>query len=307
MTRLIMLVTSDGHWVVEDSPDFFEALGDPAPDYDGSLFAVKNLGFIRFQVIDGAFVEVELHPRNVELPALLAVQQQLHTSRCKLFRIKHFDTEWASEITSSAEHAIARLSELCAPAFSPPVNTKYVVEPQDCSVLVAQDDSPLRTVLQKWRMSFGHFDSGFIPFAIKHRVLSRMMIAGIKRGAEDPVFRFIGDGFQWLQQDYQFFGIGEKMVNLPDKNYGEWISEYYRSVARSGQPRYDIVTARIDTAPGQEEFFESRYERLLLPWKTPTPEIFVTLLSRTLSASSGARPAELASGRPAARKSTKSS
>jgi hypothetical protein len=117
--RLIMLVTSDGQWVIEDSAEFLAALGDADPDYDAALFAVKNLGFIKFQILDDSLIEIELHPRNVQLPTLLAVQQQLLSSRAKLFRIKYFETSWVSEITSSSERAISRLAELCAPAFAP--------------------------------------------------------------------------------------------------------------------------------------------------------------------------------------------
>src|SRR5215468_6724474 len=107
--RLTMLITSDGRWVLEDSAEFLEALGDPHPDYDAALFAVKNLGFIKFQILDGSVVEIDLHPRNVQLPALLAVQQQLLSSQVRLFRIKYFDTAWRSEIMTSAEPAISRL------------------------------------------------------------------------------------------------------------------------------------------------------------------------------------------------------
>ena len=75
-----MLVTSDGQWVLQDSAEFLAALNDPNPDYDAAAFAVKNLGFIKFQMLGDAVIEVELHPRNVELPALLAVQQQILSS-----------------------------------------------------------------------------------------------------------------------------------------------------------------------------------------------------------------------------------
>src|SRR6516165_1235498 len=98
-----MLLTSEGQWVFEDSAEFLAALGDPNPDYDAASFAVKNLGFIKFQILDGSIVEIELHPRNVQLPALLAVQQQLVSSEVRLFRIKYFDTVWRSEIMTAAE------------------------------------------------------------------------------------------------------------------------------------------------------------------------------------------------------------
>ena len=283
MKRLTMLVTSEGGWVLEDSAEFLAELGDPDPDYDAALFAVKNLGFIRFQFFDDSLVEVELHPQNVKLPTLLAVQQQLLTSRAKLFRIKYFDTSWLSEITSSPERAISRLAELCAPAFAPLSTEKFLVEPRDYSSLFSDRESPLRPMVQKWRMSFGYFDPTVISFAINQQLLSRMMIVGVRRRARDAIFRFIGDGFSWTDDTYQLNAIGQRVENQPDKEYGGWVAEFYKSVASTGQPRYDCVTAAIhQPAPGKGRTGVIRYERLLLPWRTPSEEILVTLSSKML-------------------------
>jgi len=112
VTRLTMLVTPDGDWVVADGEEFLAALGDPAPDYDAVTFAVKNLGFIKFEMVGQSLIELELHPRNVQLPALLAVQQQLLSSSNQLFRIKYLLNSWHSEISASVERTISRLSEV---------------------------------------------------------------------------------------------------------------------------------------------------------------------------------------------------
>jgi hypothetical protein len=288
--RLTIMITPDGRWVLEDSADFRTALGDPNPDYDSASFAVMNLGFIKFQMLDDSVIEIELHPRNVELPALLAVQQQLLSSTVKLFRIKYFVTSWQSEILPAPDLAVSRLSELCAPKFAPPARERFLVEPQDYFKLYDGGDGPLQLLTQKWRASFAQFDPSVISFAIKQQLLSRIMIFGIKPGVNDPVFRFIGDGFRWLANDYQFYGIGEYVQNQPDKDYGGWVSGFYKSVASTGQPRYDHVTAAIERAPGEGKLFMTRYERLLLPWKTSSDEVFVSMLSRILG---DAEPVEL--------------
>jgi hypothetical protein len=287
VNRLSMLVTAEGDWVLEDSAEFRAALGDLEPDYDASLFAVKNLGFIKFQILEESIIEIELHPRNVELPALLAVQQQLSSSQVKLFRIKYFDTTWRSEITVSREGAVSRLSELCAPSFAPPPTQKFLIEPRDYSELFQDEGNPLRLLAQKWRMSFGFFDTSVISFAVEYQLLSRLMVFGVKPNEGDPVFRFIGEGFKWLGRDYQLFGVGQKVENQPDKDYGRWVSEFYKSVATTGQPRYDHVTAGIRLASDEPQLFVSRYERLLLPWKTPSEEVFVSMLSRRLPDENG--------------------
>jgi hypothetical protein len=42
----LVLVTPAGDWVREGSREFLALLGDPDPDYDAAMFAVRNLGFI---------------------------------------------------------------------------------------------------------------------------------------------------------------------------------------------------------------------------------------------------------------------
>jgi hypothetical protein len=287
MKQFTMLVTPDGQWVLPDTPEFFAALGDPDPDYDAIAFAVKNLGFIRFQVIEQSIVEIELHPRNVEFAALLAVQQQLLSSQVYLFRIKYFDGGWKSEIASSAEFTISRLSEICAPQFTPASHDRFLVEPQDFAALLEDEGNQMRPMAQKWRVSFGHFDPSVITLAMHNQLLSLTAIIGIQPRERDPIFRFLGEGHRWVGTNYRINGIGEKVENLPDKDYGNWAAEFYRSVASSGQPRYDVVTASMQYEDESGKPRRTvRYERLLLPWKTPSAEIFVSSCARRLNGTS---------------------
>jgi hypothetical protein len=110
------------------------------------------------------------------------------------------------------------------------------------------------------------------------------MIAGVTPGKSEPVFRFIGDGHaNWLDSEYRLRAIGDKLENFPDKDYGIWLSQYYKNVARTGEPRYDYVTAAIQRRP-ETVATQLRYERLLLPWKTQSDEILVTLSSTHIDA-----------------------
>jgi hypothetical protein len=211
---------------------------------------------------------------------VLAIQQRLQPSHLHLFRIRYFDTAWHSEIIGSSEQAIVRLSQLTAPQFVEPVRQRFLVEPRAYSQLFDDEDNELRFMAQKWRMSLGHFDNTLIPFAIKHQLLSRIMIVGVRGGATDPVYRFVGDSHStWLDQRYHRSIIGERLENIPDRDYGEWASQFHKHVARTGQPRFDCVTAAIQ---GQPTIYKSRYERLLLPWSTGGAEILVTVCNRRL-------------------------
>ncbi|MGD9616806.1 MAG: hypothetical protein AB7H90_17800 [Alphaproteobacteria bacterium] len=282
MEHLTILVSPEGRWVLPGTSDFFAALDDPDPDYDAVSFAVRNLGFIKFEVIRQSIVEIELHPRSVELPALLAVQQQLLSSDLRLFRVKYFDTSWHSEIFPSVEATIARLSELCGPHFTPSSHDRFLVEPQDIGVLFADESNNLRVMAQKWRVSFGHFDPNIITLAMHNQLLQRLAIIGIKPPHQDPVWRFLGYDHRWIGGgNYLQSGLGEKVSHIPDKEYGEWASTFYRSVAESGRPRYDLITTSIQYRDeAGKPWRPIRYERLLLPWKTPSDEVFVTMCSK---------------------------
>jgi hypothetical protein len=106
-----LLIGPDGRWFRENSPELFAELGDFRPDFDSTLFAIKNLGFIKFARYD-SLVEITMHPRNVEELALHALQKLVSTSHARMFRINHFDLLWEHEIVSSAREAVVRLSGL---------------------------------------------------------------------------------------------------------------------------------------------------------------------------------------------------
>jgi hypothetical protein len=139
----------------------------------------------------------------------------------------------------------------------------------------------MRPLAQKWRASFALFDPTVISLAIEHNLLPHMMIVGVKPRSAEPVFRFVGSSHtRWLGIDSQFNAVGENITSQPDKDYGVWVSQFYKSVASTGEPRYDIVKAAIRKTEGGS--YQTRYERLLLPWRTTSDEVFVTMCSKRL-------------------------
>jgi hypothetical protein len=112
-----------------------------------------------------------------------------------------------------------------------------------------------------------------------------MMVIGVKPREREPVFRFIGDAHRWLGRNFYASSIGDKVQDQPDKEYGEWVSEFYKSVATTRQPRFDLVTASLqfENEPGAPRRVVT-YQRVMLPWKTPSEEVFITLCSRNMAA-----------------------
>lgn len=279
LQQLTMLITADGKWVLPDSEEFLAALGDPSPDYDAVGFAVRNLGFVKFQVLDRLVTEIELHPRNVELHALLALERLLGEVGTNLFRIKYLEDEWHSEISASVEHTLARLHELCAPVFEPPPSERFHVEPQDPEILFGQArrHEGIGQLAMKWRVAFGKFDDKVLEIAGRNDLLPLTAIVAFNTRESQAVFRYIGNGHRYTSRQFHVDAIGDKVENMPDREYGHWITEFHRSVASSGQPRFDRITATIDGHGDDGKRRRSlSYYRLLLPWRTPSGELLIT-------------------------------
>lgn len=281
-----MLVTGEGKWVLPDSDEFLAALGDPAPDYDAVGFAVRNLGFVKFQVLDRLVTEIELCPRNVDLRALLAVEKLLCEAGTNLFRIRYLADEWQSEISASAMHTLERLRELCAPVFEPVLTERFRVEPRDASVLFDTQvgrDTSLGRMAMKWRVAFGNFDPLVMSVAARNDLLSTLAVVGIRPKDPRPILRFFGDSHRWAGDTYRFNGIGQPVEAMPDHEYGAWLSQFYESVASNGQPRYDVITADMQYhGEAGKPHRVSRYERLLLPWRA-SGETLVTSCIKLVS------------------------
>jgi hypothetical protein len=288
LQQLTMLITAEGKWVLPGSEEFLAALGDPNPDYDAAGFAVRNLGFIKFQMLDRIVTEIELHPRNVDRRALLALAKLLDEAGTNLYRIKYLEAEWHSEILGSAERTMARLRELCAPVFEPRTTDRFHADPLDPNRLydaAADRTGGLSLLARKWRVSFGQYDDSLISFAVEMGLIDRLMIAEVSHNKEDPVFRFLGAGFAWLDKDEPATVIGQKVQDLPDKSYGLWVAESYKAIASAGQPRYDRVTAHMHPWPDKAATYATDYERLLLPWKTSAGSTLITSWSKTVDGS----------------------
>jgi hypothetical protein len=285
--QLTMLVTADGKWVLPDSEEFLAALGDPEPDYDACGFAVRNLGFIKFQVLDRLVTEIELCPRHVELQTLTGLERLLDEAGTNLVRIRYFDTDWHSEISSSIEHSVGRLHELCARPLDPAPAKRFQADPKNLSELFDTSDGRSQAfgrLAMKWRVAFGNFDPAVMSIASRNDLLPRLVIVGFESKTTRPILRFFGERHRWAGDRFRVNGIGRPVDAMPDKEYGAWLRQFYEWVASTGQPRYDLVTAEMEyhSEAGATRRL-ARYERLLLPWRTRSDEMLVTACTKVLS------------------------
>lgn len=278
------LITSDGDWLVAGSKEVEARIGYDDPDFDLTSFAVKNLGFIQVSWASPTNVCIRFHPDQVAPGALGGLKGRRDTFGDAGIEINWLTSSWQSRQFTDAGAALAHVEALTASATM--LKSRYRATPLDIQELGKAQAIPLKLMLQKWRVSFRRFGESVIPFAMQHGLFSRLAIVGVKQREPDPVFRFLGDGFAPLYGEaFVANAPGEKVENQPDKEYALWLRDFYRDVAQRNEPRYDVVDAVLPQAK-RGPFL--RYERLLLPWETPSGEIFVTVSSHTIGYSGAA-------------------
>jgi hypothetical protein len=283
-----MLVTSDGKHILPESDKFFIRLRDLAPGHDAADFAVRRLGFIKLQLLDRRVGFVELQPQNVDQRALAAAERWIGEHSGARFLIKRPDLEARAQIAISPEDAIAQLRALCAASAETASTERFSAEPQDFAKLLRNHGDPMSLFGHKWCGCSAAFDVTMLPFAEEHAMLPSLILVGVSKRQTDPVFRFIGERlFPWLAPGYRTQAIGERVESFPDKDFGAWVSGFYRSVARSGEPRFDQVRAQIQVEGEPGRTYATRYERLLLPWQSASGETLVSLFVRKLDDADG--------------------
>jgi hypothetical protein len=278
MKRSALLVTSDGQRVLPETDAFFATLGRLVPGSDPIGFAVRELGFVKFHPGDRAVTIIELDPRSVDRRALLRAERQIRDCGATAFCVRTSGAGRSAGQSLSAAEAVGRLRELRAPPDKPAAAGRFAAQPFDYASLLRRADDPFCRLGHKWCSSFGAFDSSVMTFAGDNDLLSRLMVFAVKPRTEEVVFRYVGEGHNWLTRHYRTDPIGDTIDNQPDKEYAAWVSQFHRAVARSGEPCCDIVSATLRF--GAEPAYDIRYERLLLPWKNASDESLVTLVSR---------------------------
>jgi hypothetical protein len=178
---------------------------------------------------------------------------------------------------------VTRLRELCAPAFKPAASERFRIEPQDPAVLFDTQRgraTALGRMAMKWRVAFGNFDPSVMGLVSLNGLLPLLTIVGRERPQDRPIMRFIGEAHRWAGDGYRMNGIGQPVEAMPDKEYGGWLAQFYESVSVNHQPRFDRVTAQMEYhGEAGKPRRTVRYERLLLPWRTPSGEVLVTSCS----------------------------
>lgn len=266
-----MLVGPDGRTWNPYGSEFVRHLGYFGGDTKLAYYATRNLGFAHL-IFFPRYTRVRIQPSLFPQACLERVIEMLLYYEPPRIVIERVGVLIAPlEVMMNLDDAFARLRVLQAatPEENPPPNIIGLSMPR----LSSAKRSGMRAALKAWKAAHGYAST-----------------RDIQAIANDPLFG--GGAVAWLPSrdrclieawpsTYQKYNdpaaekyLGWDIRDLPDSKYLMPTTRAYFTVAQEAAPRLELIEALVTHHDGSK--YWSRYERLILPWRTRSSDSFVS-------------------------------
>lgn len=269
-----LLVSPNGHlWDVANGA-LHKYLGYWGDTASLVTMATGALGFVAVGVADGR-VRIRLRPDMFSASSFkMVVGILVHRNPSRIV-IDIDDVRTVPQVFGSVEDAVACLSELCEEPVRPQQRAAFFTETMDIGRIRMPRREALQQHFQQWRRRGGRLDLKTMrdmqrnPFAIG-QLFAR--IDGQKVIPESwPRY------MKLYKREDAIKIIGKPFIEHNDGGHMHAASRSYLATDKAGEPRLELAEATIDPPNGPPRHL--RYERLLLPWRSPGGDHFVSTIS----------------------------
>lgn len=253
-----------------------QRLGHDPSQFDPVGYAVRNLGFALVRQ-RGRSIHLSLRPALVTPATLGALFYRLAEAMPERLLLSYLQRNWQHEVIRSAHEAMLRLEDLVYTGSTWRPHSAYLVQRHP---LVLRKHSALQSLgplLAVWHLTGGLWTDRLRDLLMALNLLERAVVLRNPTGGDRLVFDHRGASFSFYPPCWNLLAIGRDLEDQPDREYGIRTAQSYREALGDGQPRFEAVDAVI-RAPGKE-VRRSRYDRLILPWRTSDNERFLTGVS----------------------------
>ena len=285
---MTLYISPEGEFLIPGTQAFFDRIGYRNPDFDAGDYSVRNLGFVGIARNAEGALKLRFRPDILTGKAVDGFFRYIAKHPGTSITLEYLADTWMVETWPNDPAALHRIVVLCAQPRQTERRPSAPYRTHALRLDQASEDhgNPLKPLFQKWRVSLSTFDDTTLPFLLKFGCASKLIIMAAAN-RDDPLrFQFIGEGLEFYDRKALYEFIGKPITYQPDKKYASWIAEQYNALIASNEPRLDLVEALIAQPSGAVR--RSRYERLLLPWSSPSGQVIVTCASVLISAENDA-------------------
>ncbi|MBB2158275.1 hypothetical protein HLH33_18600 [Gluconacetobacter diazotrophicus] len=269
-----LLIGPTGRIFYPYSEEFFKYVGYFGQDVDLISYSIKNLGFSSISVFP-RYTHICFRPALFPRACLQRVLETILLQPPPRIVLERAGSLFAPlEILQNVNDAVARLRTLqvATPDEDEPPGSPNVIG-LSLDRLRDPKRASMRAAFEIWKKA--------------RRYTRTQNVATI---ATNPVFG--GGAVAWMPgqdrclieawpQTYKSYGdvshesfLGFDVRDLPDSAYIVPTTRSYFAVAHRQEPRLELIEAQVTRDDGSK--FWSRYERLILPWRTSASDTFVS-------------------------------
>lgn len=282
-----VFVSDTGQLLDARPSELWSYLDYPKADFNLSDYAIRNLGFVLFKLnTNGA--HLKLRADLFTTACFEQVVRLMLEHRIARLVIEHEAEGEPIEVLHNINDIIARLDFLRGTTLGERPRASYILETLDLGRLRHDKRRRLADTFTTWVRSRGQLPPDFEPLKRVGAFEGGHLLVSLK-GRDQAIIQAWPSNIICYSPSESVGLIGRDLSDQPDGKFGEWAARPYYEVVRKSAARLDLVEAVIRPPNGPPLI--SRYERLLLPWRTSSGDFWVsgTSLTRSRRALSSAR------------------
>lgn len=223
-------------------------------------FLVRNLGFLRFQLIRDTCT-IKTAPARLTFKAYATVCRLLEDQPPRRISLSWYDQEWQHRIYGDVNSALSHLLGLTTEARRLD-NANYLTRKRSLDSL--SDDDPLKQVLDLWQETAGSLEIERYP-TLFHDLLSGKFVV-LDRHADTSrlLFARIGEGLEMYHKGWSKHVIGAPVEDQPDVRYAHSVANCWRNAMIANRPQLHDVDAIVHD-PSVGHMYRANYSRLTVP------------------------------------------
>jgi hypothetical protein len=258
-----ILIDDNGECWETGSHQLYVNLRCDRRDFDLANYAIRNLGFVRVRCL-GPNLRITLRPDFLTRPAFETLAWKMSTRERTRFVVEVADEHSHLEMIPDLEDAVARIADLAAGGGAI-IRPDFFCEELSLDRLTDHRRGRLNRLIKTWRALRGTMPANrLLPFQ-QSDLADRVVLVRMQPD-QRGVIAHAGRGFTCFDSSWQERVIGCDLEEQPDPGYGKRVAASYRETHAVERPRLELVDAVIKV-PGCP-VRRSRYERLLLPWRS---------------------------------------
>jgi hypothetical protein len=274
-----MFVSDTGELLDARPGELRWVLNYPRADFNLSEYAIRNLGFVWFKPESNG-ARLKLRADLFTRACYERVVRLVLEHRIAHLVIEHETEGEPAEVLHNINDIIARLDFLrgTTPGESP--RDSFILETLDLGRLRHAKRRRMSDTFSAWVHSHGRLPRDFEPLRRVGGFQGGHLLVSLKGRDQAIVQDWPSNILCYSQNDIAGL-LGRDLCDQPDNRFGQWSSKPYYEVVSQSAARLDLVEAVIRPPNGLPMI--SRYERLLLPWRTSSGEFWVSGTSLTRS------------------------